>query len=78
MYIGTEYHTLWIDYDGFSDASWEVGASTSGWVVLWQSAALSWGSRKQKSIALSSCESEIIALSEAAKDMVYLRKAANW
>jgi hypothetical protein len=59
---------------GFSDASWETAASTSGWVVMWQSAALSWGSRKQKSIALSSCEAEIIALSEAAKDMVYLRK----
>lgn len=41
---------------------------------MWQSAALSWGSRKQKSIALSTCEAEIIALSEAAKDIVYLRK----
>ena len=44
------------------------------WDVLWQSAALAWGSKKQKSIALSSCEAEIIALSEAAKDVVYLRK----
>ena len=59
---------------GYSDASWETASSTSGWVVLWQSAALSWGSRKQKSIALSTCEAEIIALSEAAKDVVYLRK----
>jgi hypothetical protein len=61
---------------GFADASWETRASTSGWVVSWQSAALSWGSRKQKSIALSSCEAEIIALSEATKDVVYLRKLA--
>ena len=30
--------------------------------------------RKQESIALSSCESEIVALSEATKDMVYFRK----
>ena len=42
--------------------------------MLWQCAALTWGSRKQKSIALSSCEAEIIALSEATKDVVYLRK----
>ena len=42
--------------------------------MKWQSAAISWGSRKQKSIALSSCEAEIIALSEAAVDLVYLRK----
>ena len=59
---------------GFADASWETRTSTSGWVVTWQSAALSWGSRKQKSIALSTCEAEIIALSEAAKDVIYLRK----
>ena len=59
---------------GFSDSSWEVRNSTSGWCVLWQSAALTWGSRKQKSVALSSCEAEIIALSEAAKDVVYLRR----
>jgi hypothetical protein len=59
---------------GYADASWETAHSTSGWVVLWQCAALTWGSRKQKSIALSTCEAEIIALSEAAKDVVYLRK----
>ena len=59
---------------GFSDASWEVASSTSGWFVLWQNAALVWGSRKQKCTALSTCEAELIALSEAAKDVVYLRK----
>ena len=59
---------------GASDASWEVRASTSGWVIYWQGAPLTWGSKKQKSVALSSCESEIVALSEAAKDVVYLRK----
>ena len=59
---------------GTADASWEVRASTSGWVVYWHGAPLCWGSRKQKSIALSSCESEIIALSEAAKEVVHLRK----
>ena len=54
--------------------SWSFLTSTSGWVVMWQSAALTWGSKQQKSIALSSCEAEIIALSEATKDVVYLRK----
>ena len=55
----------------------QTARSTSGWVVFWQSAALTWGSRKQKSIALSTCEAEIIALSEAAKDVVYLRKLVS-
>ena len=59
---------------GYADASWETAASTSGWVVQWQGAALHWGSRKQQCIALSTCEAEIIALSEGAKDMVYFRK----
>ena len=59
---------------GAADASWEVRASTSGWIVYWHGAPLCWGSRNQKSIALSSCESEIMALSEAAKEVVYLRK----
>ena len=39
-----------------------------------QGAALHWGSRKQQSIALSTCEAEIIALSEGAEDMVSFRK----
>ena len=41
---------------------------------MWQSAPLVWGSRKQNCVALSSCEAEIVALSEASKDIVYLRR----
>ena len=59
---------------GFSDASWEVRNSTTGYVIYWMRCPISWGSKRQHSIALSSCESEIIALSEASKDVVYLRK----
>eukprot|EP00965_Chrysotila_dentata_P198156 6178621-Pleurochrysis_carterae.AAC.1 len=36
-------------------------------------AAITWSSKKQPSVALSSCEAEIIAASEAAKEAVYLR-----
>ena len=35
-------------------------------------AAVAWGSKKQKSVALSSCEAEIVAASEAAKEAVHL------
>jgi hypothetical protein len=72
--IGLTFSAKQCRLAGFSDASWEVKHSTSGWTVLWGNAALVWGSRKQKSIALSTCEAELIALSEATKDMVYLRK----
>ena len=54
----------------FSDSDWAVRHSTSGWVVLFQTAAISYGSKKQKSVALSSCEAEIVAASQATQDVV--------
>jgi hypothetical protein len=72
--VGLTYSPGDSELVGYGDASWEVKNSTSGWLVLWQSAALAWGSRKQKCVALSTAEAEIIALSEAAKDVVYERK----
>ena len=72
--VGLTYTSDYSRLKGYSDASWEERNSTSGWLVLWQSAAIQWGSHKQKSVALSTCEAEIMALSEATKDMVYARK----
>ena len=72
--VGITFDSKTSSLKGFSDASWEVRNSTSGWLCMWQSAPLTWGSAKQKCTALSSCEAEIIALSEASKDMVYFRK----
>eukprot|EP00965_Chrysotila_dentata_P146403 4834124-Pleurochrysis_carterae.AAC.2 len=37
------------------------------------SAAISWSSKKQPTVALLSCEAEIVAASEATKEAVYLR-----
>ena len=37
-------------------------------------AVISWGSKKQVSVALSSCEAEIMAASEAAKEAVFLSR----
>ena len=75
--VGLTYEPRATLLSGQSDASWETRYSTSGWVVYWQGAAISWGSRKQDSIALSSCEAEIVALSEASKEMVFFRKLVS-
>ena len=56
-----------------SDASWGVRHSTSGFVFHFGQATISWHSKKQPSVALSSCEAEIMAASEAAKEAVYLQ-----
>ena len=43
-------------------------------------AAISWGSKRQASVAVSSCEAEIMAASEAAKKrlfIVYLKRFAE-
>ena len=72
--IGLTYCPEPCQLEGFADASWETRFSTSGWTIQWQGAAISWGSRKQDCVSLSSCEAEIVALSECAKDVVYYRK----
>ena len=59
--VGLTYTREYAKLVGYADASWETRNSTSGWVVLWQSAVIAWGSHKQKSVALSTCEAEIIA-----------------
>jgi hypothetical protein len=62
------------DLSGMSDSDWAVRHSTSGYVFLYSQAAISWGSKRQTSVALSSCEAEIVALNEASKECVYLNR----
>ena len=71
-HIGLRYECDQKSLAGMSDADWAVRHSTSGFVFSMSKAAISWGSKKQPTIALSSCESEIMAASEAAKEAVYL------
>ncbi|GAU46952.1 hypothetical protein TSUD_281870 [Trifolium subterraneum] len=59
-----------LELNGFSDADWcgdKVDKrSTSGYVFKFQNAPVSWCSKKQSVIALSSCEAEYVAGSLAA------------
>ena len=70
--IGLFYESDKSTLSGMSDADWAVKHSTSGFVFMMSKAAISWGSKKQQSVALSSCEAEIVAASEAAKEAIYL------
>ena len=59
---------------GMNDLDWAVKHFTSGFVFMLNKAAISWGSTKQISVALSSCEAKLMAGSEAAKEAVYFRR----
>ena len=76
-HIGLKYSRSRVPLDGYTDSDWAVRHSTSGCVFIYASAAISWSSNKQATVALSSCEAEIVAGSEASKDAVYLREFLN-
>ena len=62
---------------GFADADWATDTSDrksqSGYVSMVYGGAVSWRSKKQPTIATSSCEAEIISLSMSMKEALWLR-----
>ena len=67
-----------LDIVSYSDADHggdlQTSRSTTGVVCLHAGAAVSWLSQKQPSVAISTTESEIVAASEAAREIVWLRR----
>ena len=64
------------NFYGFADAAFanhDDLKSTSGYVFLASGGAITWKSKKQTTIALSSTEAEYVALSEAAREACWLR-----
>uniref|UniRef100_A0AAV1VCX2 Reverse transcriptase Ty1/copia-type domain-containing protein n=1 Tax=Peronospora matthiolae TaxID=2874970 RepID=A0AAV1VCX2_9STRA len=61
-----------IDFRGYSDADWAGNhadrKSTSGYTFMLMGAPVSWGSKKQSSVSLSTSEAEYIALSLAIQE----------
>jgi len=67
-----------ITLHGFTDADWGSDVndrrSTSGYVFMLAGGAISWSSKKQSAITLSSTEAEYIAGTHAAKKVIWLRQ----
>ena len=63
---------------GFVDADWGSDVndrkSTSGYAFMLAGGAISWSSKKQTSVALSSTEAEYIAGTHGAKEAIWLRQ----
>ena len=65
-----------VTLQGFMDSNLggdvDSSKSTSGYIYTIGGTAVSWMSRLQKSISLSSTEAEYVAIAEAGKEMIWL------
>eukprot|EP00965_Chrysotila_dentata_P255250 6212155-Pleurochrysis_carterae.AAC.2 len=71
--IGLCFSKAQLPVSGFSDSDWATRHSTSGYVFIYNQAAISWASKKQPSVALPLCEAKVIASSEVTKEAVHVR-----
>lgn len=66
------------DITGYCDADWASDArdrkSCTGYVFMFQGGAISWCSRKQQTVALSTAEAEYMAMASAAQEALWLRQ----
>jgi hypothetical protein len=62
---------------GYTDSDWagdvSICKSTSGYLFLGAGVPIAWGSNKQSIVALSTCEAEYVAASDAARETTWLR-----
>jgi len=66
-----------LDLEGFVDADWGGDISDrksyTGYVFKLSGSAVSWESKKQRTVALSSAEAEYMGISEATKEAIFLQ-----
>lgn len=85
--IGTKDYSLTYDDStipiliGYSDSHWggdyPTRRSTTGYLFTFNNTAISWSSKLQKTVALSSYEAEYMALKETIKEYTWLKLLLN-
>ena len=77
IHFGSESTDNSITLKGYSDADWgsdpDSRKSTSGYVFIVNAGAVSWSSKQQPTVALSTAEAEYMALAHAMKEAIWLR-----
>lgn len=75
---GIVFRKTGAELQGFVDAEWgsciDDRRSYTGYVFMFAGAAISWESRKQRTVALSSMQAEYMTLTEGAKEAIHLRR----
>ena len=75
--LGITYRPPPLRLQGYSDANWagdmDTRRSTTGYVVMLNNGAIAWKSRRQPTVALSTMESEYMALTDATKELKWIR-----
>jgi hypothetical protein len=75
--LGITYRPPPMRLQGYSDADWagdiDTRRSTTGFVVMLNNGAVAWKSRRQPTVALSTMESEYMALTEATKELKWIK-----
>ena len=72
--LGLRYESGQRELHAFTDSDWATRCSTPGNTIQWQGCTIEWASTQQTSVALSSCEAEIMAASKAAKSTSYYHR----
>jgi hypothetical protein len=76
--LGITYRPPPLRLSGYSDADWagdmSTRRSTTGYVVMLNGGAIAWKSQRQPTVALSTMEAEYMALTEAVKELTWIRK----
>lgn len=76
--LGITYRLPPVKLTGLTDADWagdiNTRRSTTGYVVMLNNGAIAWRSKRQVTVALSTTEAEYMALTEATKELKWMRQ----
>ncbi|CAL1680763.1 unnamed protein product [Lasius platythorax] len=78
MDFGLTYYPNSKPLTGYVDSSWgnchDDRRSQSGFIFILNGSPITWESRKQSTVALSTCEAEYMALTEGAKEAIFMQR----
>ena len=80
-HLGLTYRAKSEGMVGFSDASWsdcKNSLTTCGFVIRFFGDSVAWKTHKQSGVALSTCEAEYVAMSEACQQLMSLHNSVNF